>query len=146
MVKYVALMASLYVLNGLVNGLFIWTEIALLMALIPALKWSCLPVCVRVCVCICMCVCAAWRYRSFPPVCELWAHTELGMKAFLQDLWFPLFYELCVSVFQQECLPSLALWKTMWSPKQEHRSVFLFPLLPKDAPNLWFPLYSFPSI
>lgn len=46
-------MASLYVLNGRVNGLFIWTEIALLMALIPTLKWFCLPVCVCVCTCVC---------------------------------------------------------------------------------------------
>lgn len=131
MAKYVALMASLYVLNGRVNGLFIWTEIALLMALIPTLKWFCLPV--YVCVCTCVCSLAL----SIPP-CSWWAVSSQGIgngSFFCRILWFPLFYELCASVFQLECLPSLASWKTTQSPKQwyQKKSYIAFPPLPRDT-------------
>ncbi len=54
------------------------------------------------CVCVFVRVCAAWHYRSLPAVGELWAHTELGMEAFLQDsvistvLWA---LHLCISAW-----------------------------------------------
>lgn len=126
MVKYVALMASLYVLNGRVNGLFIWTEIALLMALIPTLKWFCLPVCVCVCTCVCSLATIDPSLQSVSY--ELTQNWE--WRLFCRILWFPLFYELCASVFQHECLHSLALCKTIWSPKQwyQGRVILLSPL------------------
>lgn len=98
--------------------------------------------------CVCLYVCVqpgtidpSLQSTSF----ELTQNRE--WRLFCRILWFPLFYELCASVFQHECLPSLALWKTVWSPKQwyQRRIILLSPSAERYS-RKWFPLYHFPSI
>lgn len=136
-------MASLYVLNGCVNGLFIWTEIALLMALIPTLKWFCLPVCV----CVCPCVCSL--ALSIPPCSQRAVSSHRigngGFSAGSCD--FHSFMSSAPLYFSMSVCPHWPCKKQCGHLSSDiKRELYCFPPSAERYSNKRFPLYHFPSI
>lgn len=142
MVKYVALMTSLYVLNGRVNGLFIWSEIALLMALIPTLKWFCLPVCVCLYVCV--------QPGTIDPSCSQRAVSShrIGNGGFFAGFCvFHCFMSSAPLYFSMSVCPHWPCEKQCGHLSSDIKGE-LYCFLPSAErySNKWIPLYHFPSI